>query len=193
MAEILNGFHHDDLLKKNPPSCDLLVHPSITMLVLPPHFLIERTHAHQLKIPHLTVSTFAYTRDGRFCLQKRSVTRETNPGKWTDSASGHVAYAPILTYDYIVAEMEREVFEEIGVKPISIDHGEMFMHNIMDGGCELAVVFFITIPETICIDLSECDAASGLKTREEMQRILQNEPFTPYTKDIWKRVLQRVT
>jgi isopentenyldiphosphate isomerase len=69
-----------------------------------------RAEVHAKHLRHRAVHAWAFNRDGRLFLQKRSLQKDTAPGRWDSSASGHLDAGE--TYD---AAVVRELSEEIGV------------------------------------------------------------------------------
>ena len=69
-----------------------------------------RSEIHARGLLHRAVHLWLFHPDGRILLQKRSLTKDREPGRWTSSVSGHVNSGE----EYDVA-MHREIPEEIGV------------------------------------------------------------------------------
>ena len=63
------------------------------------------------KYIHRSVGVVIFNENGDVLLQKRSKSKDIEPGKWTISASGHVTWGQ----EYLEAA-GRELFEELGVK-----------------------------------------------------------------------------
>lgn len=61
---------------------------------------------------HRAVHVWVFDGDGRLFLQKRSMAKDTAPGRWDSSCSGHLDAGE--TYE---AAVRRELGEEIGVGP----------------------------------------------------------------------------
>jgi isopentenyl-diphosphate delta-isomerase type 1 len=72
----------------------------------------RRRDVHRLGLWHRAVHVFVFDPTGRIFLQKRSASKDTHPGRWDSSASGHVDSGE--DYD---ACAPREVFEELGWTP----------------------------------------------------------------------------
>lgn len=70
-----------------------------------------RAEAKAQGLRHRSVQIVLRDDEGNFLLQKRSEAKKTNPGKWTNAASGGVD--PEEPYDVTA---QRELFEEIGVQ-----------------------------------------------------------------------------
>jgi len=70
-----------------------------------------RSKIHARGLLHRAVHLWIFHPDGRLLLQKRSLTKDREPGRWTSSVSGHVNSKE----DYDTA-MHREIPEEIGIR-----------------------------------------------------------------------------
>ncbi len=72
---------------------------------------ITRKKAHQNhNIIHRAVHVLIFDNKGRLLIQKRSLTKDTAPGSWCASSSGHVGYHE----DYLLGAI-RETKEELGI------------------------------------------------------------------------------
>jgi isopentenyl-diphosphate delta-isomerase type 1 len=69
-----------------------------------------RSVVHRDKLMHRAVHIFVFNSDGQLYLQRRSMTKDSAPGKWVSSCSGHVDSGE----DYDTAA-PRELAEEIGL------------------------------------------------------------------------------
>lgn len=69
-----------------------------------------RAIVHRKKLLHRAVHVFVFNHTGELYLQRRSMTKDTAPGKWMSSCSGHVDTGE--DYDDAAA---RELIEEIGL------------------------------------------------------------------------------
>jgi len=67
---------------------------------------------HQTGLNHRAVHVFVFNSRGEVFLQKRSTTKDTFPGRWDSSASGHLDCGE----DYDACAL-RELREEIGLTP----------------------------------------------------------------------------
>ena len=66
---------------------------------------------HENNLTHRAVHALVYDKDNRLYLQKRSLSKDTNPGLWDTSMGGHLESGE--TYDQAAI---RETFEELGIK-----------------------------------------------------------------------------
>ncbi len=69
-----------------------------------------RREVHARGLLHRAVHVMVYDRTGRILLQKRSLAKDSAPGRWASSCSGHVDAGE----DYLTAAV-RELGEEIGL------------------------------------------------------------------------------
>ncbi len=72
--------------------------------------LEHRRRIHQLGLMHRTTHVLVFNRKGQVYLQRRSPEKDTYPGRWTSSASGHVEAGE----SYLVAAY-RELREELNL------------------------------------------------------------------------------
>jgi isopentenyldiphosphate isomerase len=71
---------------------------------------LPRSEVHRLGLLHRAVHVLVFKSQGETFLQKRSMTKDREPGKWDSSASGHVDSGE----DYDTCAV-RELREEIGL------------------------------------------------------------------------------
>lgn len=69
-----------------------------------------RGEVHRLGLRHRAVHILVFSEDDQILLQKRSPTKDINPGLWDTSAAGHVDWGE--SYDDCAA---RELGEELGI------------------------------------------------------------------------------
>lgn len=75
---------------------------------------------HDKSLIHRATGLLIFDSHGRVLLQKRSMQKDTNPGWWTDSASGHVAKGE--SYEEAV---RREMKEELGIDTAVVYTGKI--------------------------------------------------------------------
>ena len=72
---------------------------------------LPRAEVHRRGLRHRAVHIFVFNRVGQVFLQKRSQSKDSHPGHWDSSVSGHVDSEE----DYNAAA-KRECFEELGIE-----------------------------------------------------------------------------
>src|SRR5260370_34170807 len=73
---------------------------------------ITREIAHKSpNIIHRAIAVLIFDKKGKLLIQKRTLTKDTSPGYWSDSVGGHVAYGE----EYLPVAV-RETQEELGIK-----------------------------------------------------------------------------
>ncbi len=77
---------------------------------------VRREEANRNKnIIHRSISVAVFNGRGALFMQKRSMTKDTDPGRWTISCSGHVDSGD--SYDNAA---KREMEEELGIKGLKL-------------------------------------------------------------------------
>ncbi len=94
-----------------------------------------RKVAHEKGLLHPGVRVLVTLPDGKFVFQKRSSTKETNAGKLTFAATGHVQAGQSLV-DAAVTEL----FEETGIKALAEDLTYLGSHSKDVEGGEIGAV-----------------------------------------------------
>ncbi|MEM1658964.1 MAG: NUDIX domain-containing protein [Candidatus Jordarchaeales archaeon] len=148
---------------------------------------LSREEAHEADVPHIVVRVLGFSRDGLLLVQKRSKLKRSNPGRYTDTASGHVAPSEAASAEGLFLAAERELFEEMGV------HGKLsfFTGPVYDEGDSEINYVFIALVEGAPGFSDEVDAAgSGFKTPEELRAMLDTEDFVPLAREMWSQFLE---
>lgn len=70
----------------------------------------KRSVVHRKRLMHRAIHVFVFNAAGQLYLQKRSLTKDSAPGKWVSSCAGHVDSGE----DYDTAAL-RELGEELGL------------------------------------------------------------------------------
>jgi isopentenyl-diphosphate delta-isomerase type 1 len=143
-----------------------------------------RSVVHSRGLLHRAVHVLVYNAAGQLFLQKRSMTKDNDPGLWDSSCSGHVDSGE----SYAVAA-ERELMEEIDLL-VDEPMEELFKIEASAGtGFEFAVIYRTESegPFTLCPE--EIDEGRWF-TSEEIDNALANEPekFSPTFKIVWARL-----
>ncbi len=149
-------------------------------------FPMEREEAHRRGVKHLVVRILGFNREGMLLVQKRALTKKSHPGKYTDSASGHVLYEDDFSFRTIMKSAERELWEEMGVRGIlKLYLEQKFDHEDL----ELNYVFLALIEGEPRFNEEVEAESSGFKTVEQLRHMLKNEKFVYFAKELWEKFL----
>ena len=94
-----------------------------------------RSVVHRDGLLHRAVHIFVFNAEGQLFLQRRSMLKDSSPGKWVSSCSGHVDSGET----YIRAAL-RELYEEIGLVPT-----KSLMEVFRVKACEQTDQEFVTV------------------------------------------------
>ncbi len=149
-------------------------------------FPMEREEAHRRDVKHLVIRILGFNSEGMLLVQKRSLTKKSHPGKYTDSASGHVLYEENFSFESIIKSAKRELWEEMGVRGVLKPYLEL---KFDEEDLELNYVFLTLIREQPRFN-DEVDAEkSGFKTVEQLKSMLKKEKFVTFAKELWEKFL----
>ncbi len=91
---------------------------------------------------HPVVHLHLFNREGKLFLQKRSMNKDIQPGKWDTSVGGHVAPG-----ETVEDALKREVSEELGIKLVNASFSHKY---VWESSREKELVFsFYTVSETL--------------------------------------------
>ena len=142
-----------------------------------------RHEVHRTGLRHRAIHVFIFNANGEVFLQKRSMTKDSSPGLWDSSASGHVDSGE----DYDACAV-RELREEIGLVVGSYPARVFKVGPCAETGQEFVWLYhgtsegpFILHPEEI-----EC---GGWFAREHVSGWVENSPqeFAPAFVLLWKK------
>jgi isopentenyl-diphosphate delta-isomerase type 1 len=142
-----------------------------------------RSVVHARGLRHRAVHVLVYNAAGQLFLQKRSMTKDNDPGLWDSSCSGHVDSGE----SYAVAA-ERELMEEIDLL-VDEPMEELFKIEASAGtGWEFAVIYRTESEGPFNLCPEEIDEGRWF-TPEEIDAALANEPekYSPTFRLIWAR------
>ncbi|NNE91941.1 MAG: ribosomal RNA small subunit methyltransferase A [Verrucomicrobiales bacterium] len=107
---------------------------------------VSRIDVHKRNLRHRAVHVFLFNNEGELYLQKRSHLKDSHPGKWDSSASGHVDAGERYA-DAVIRELKEELF----VRP----RKELKLLAKLKAGPETDMEF---------IELYRCDYGGKIKT-----------------------------
>ena len=123
---------------------------------------------------HRTAHVVVFSKDGRLLLQKRSATRDIQPGKWDTAVGGHLQ--PGENYEQAA---RRETQEELGIDLGNEPLEYLFQHRIRNRvESENVAVYKLVHDGPFTALASEIDALQ-FWTLEELAQRRHSNSFTP--------------
>lgn len=142
----------------------------------------RRAEIHRLGIRHRAVHVFIFNHLNQLFLQKRSKTKDTNPGLWDSSVAGHVDYGE--DYDQCVV---REMQEELGIRSRAIPEHLLKIPACTETGMEFIQVYRLIDSGPFKLNKSEIDEGRWISVDEMNQLILADTNIlTKSIKYIWR-------
>lgn len=135
---------------------------------------LPRSEVHKKKLLHRTISIITKTSDGKYVLQKRSLTKDTHPGKLGNAIDGHVT----KDEDYLEAA-KNEAKEEL-----NIDVNPEFLKKVIIEDPlhpTMTSVFQLTFDGPYNFNKEEIDEIKILSLEEIKQNLDQLSPSTKIT------------
>lgn len=147
-----------------------------------------RGNVHAQKLRHRAVHVLIFNAAGRLFLQKRSAAKDTYPGLWNSSCSGHVDSGE----DYDEAAW-RELGEELGVR-----FPKPLLRWLRFNPCEATDGEFVWVYRTVLegpFTLNAAEIERGeWASKEDIDRRLAQDPgqFCPSFRLIWAEARTRL-
>jgi len=142
-----------------------------------------RYNVHKNRLLHRAVHIIVFNNYGEVYLQKRSMTKDLFPGRWTTSCSGHVDAGE--TYEIAAV---RELKEELGIEVDSIQTKDLlFKHGACrETGNEFIEVYGLTWVGDIFPDPKEISEGCWIRA-PDLDSWLKNacRDFAPSFRLIW--------
>lgn len=132
------------------------------------------------KLIHKVVHCLVFNSRGELFLQKRSLFKDVQPGKWDTSVGGHVDPG-----ETAIEAVARESYEELGLENVSFRYLYRYvMSNSVE--TELVDTFQTIYNGTMRINPQEI-SEGRFWTEAEINRYLDDDLFTPNFRDEWGR------
>ncbi|WP_142524526.1 NUDIX hydrolase [Methylacidimicrobium cyclopophantes] len=143
-----------------------------------------RSWVHRYGLRHRAVHTLVFNARGELFLQKRSLTKDLNPGLWDSSCSGHVLAGE--TYDQAAW---RELGEELGITdPIPL-RPVCKLAAKQETGNEFIWVYQAQSDGPFCLHPGEISEGRFLEIRDLDQELLVGPArFSPVFVHLWSRL-----
>lgn len=161
-------------------------------------FPMSRKMVHARGIHHLVVRVLAFNPEGEYVVQRRAETKESCPGYFTDSASGHVAFHLGLLFDLaagLASEASRELLEEVGLVVAGSQSPMIrpFSRPAFSKDAWETSHCFIAAVEGEVKPSEEVDPAkTGFLPPERLKEMLGTETFVPVARRYWLELLEEV-
>ena len=149
-----------------------------------------RGEVHARKLLHRAVHVLVFGADGRVFLQQRSKLKDTSPGLWNSSCSGHLDAGE----DYDVAAV-RELGEEIGLTVTAATQLERLvkLSPSRETGWEFAWIYQAQDNGPFTLHPAEVEAGAWFSV-EEVTRALVERPknYSRTFRYLWPRALAAI-
>ena len=142
----------------------------------------KRSDAHAQRLRHRSTHVLMYNSSGKVFLQKRSMAKDSSPGRWDSSCSGHLDTGE----DYPAAAV-RELREEIGIvtTPDKLVQ-RLRLRPQPDTGWEFVSVFTLQSDEAPSVNPAEIEKGDWFLPDEISAAMrLRPDDFTPAFRLHW--------
>ncbi len=144
-----------------------------------------RADAHRLGLRHRSVHILVFNPEGELFLQKRSGSKDINPGLWDTSAAGHVDFGE--GYDDCA---RRELAEELGIESAAPLKALFKLEANADTGWEFVQVYRVTYGGAITLEAGEIEEGRWFGLAELNAWIARGgQGLTPSFQILWARFL----
>jgi len=129
-------------------------------------------HDGKSKLLHPVVHLHIFSSDGKMFLQKRSMKKDIQPGKWDTSVGGHIDPG-----ESVEAALARETLEEVGLKDLQV---QFINKYVWESSREKELVFsFITVTDKVpVVDPEEIDEGRFWRI-DDIVASIGKDIFTP--------------
>ncbi len=142
-----------------------------------------RGEIHAEGLMHRAVHILVFNAAGEFFLQKRSMSKDENPGQWDTSCAGHVDSGET----YLDCAM-RELGEELGIRPAPALTFQFHVLPTQLNGMEHAHVYSCNYDGELYLQAEEIEAGEWLGERAMDYFVAEaNSNLTGVLRTIWAR------
>ena len=133
---------------------------------------------------HRAVHVLVFNKAGQLFLQKRSMTKDTSPGLWDSSSSGHLDAGE--DYDQAAS---RELAEEIGLKPKDPPKRWIRIEACEETGAEFVWVYRVVSEGPFILCPEEIERGEWIDCQELARRIAGHPAeYCSSFRLIWARI-----
>lgn len=144
--------------------------------------VMARGEIHRLGLMHRSVHILVFNSREEFFIQKRSMTKDSNPGLWDSSAAGHVDSGE----DYLCCA-RRELDEELGIHHPGPLEPLFHMTASASTGMEHCTVYRCLHDGPMVLQAEEIEEGAWIPLAEMDSRMAAQDPvITPVLKLIWQ-------
>ena len=124
------------------------------------------------RLIHRTAHVVVYHPDGRILLQRRSMDKDIQPGKWDTAVGGHISFGEDLE-----TALRREAYEEIGLEGFT---AKALGHYRWDTKLESELVYYFISYDYAKIRLHSEEVVEGkFWSPSQIEKQLGQNLFTP--------------
>lgn len=146
-----------------------------------------RKEVHSAGLRHRAVHVLVFNPSGALFLQKRAQSKDTAPGAWDSSTSGHVNTGE--SYDACAV---RELEEEIGWRTTEPPPRWFRLPACDDTGQEFVWVYRLEAAGPFTLNAEEIERGGWMATHEIARRLRDHpEEFAPAFRLIWRKLAAR--
>ncbi|MCP4188778.1 MAG: NUDIX domain-containing protein [Gammaproteobacteria bacterium] len=142
-----------------------------------------RGEIHSQGLMHRAVHILVFNSAGEIFIQKRSMSKDENPGQWDTSCAGHVDSGETY-FDCAIRELE----EELGIMPAPVLKLQFHVSPTAQNGMEHSPVYSCIYDGELCLQEEEIDAGEWLG-EHEMDNLVSEagSNLTGILRFIWRR------
>ncbi len=143
--------------------------------------VMPRGEVHRLGLMHRSVHILLFNGKGELFIQKRSMSKDSNPGLWDSSAAGHVDSGE----DYLGCAI-RELGEELGIYQTLSLQPLCRLPASSTTAMEHCTVYHCVYDGPLALQKDEIDEGAWVSVGEMDRRVAEQDPtITRILRHIW--------